>query len=87
MENAPTRKKHKVCENITDLVVGDVLVWDNSSGNSDCVVTKCQPALECDKYTILAHDTTDANVVAKSDQFYKCKCHKHAVTDPKLIVK
>jgi len=66
MENAKNRKKHKVCDDVTDLVVGDVLVWDNTQGTTDCVVTNCQPALEHDKYTILAHDTTPANVVAKS---------------------
>jgi hypothetical protein len=87
MENANSRKKHTVCEDITDLVVGDVLVWDNSSGNTDCIATKCQPALENDSYTILAHKTKDANVVATSNQTYKCKCHKHTESDPKLIVK
>lgn len=88
MENRNGKKKHSMCEDITDLVVGDVLVWDNTSGATDCVVTKCKPALEFDSYTILAYQTTDAKAVAKSDQCYHCKCKKHGKeNDPKLIVR
>jgi hypothetical protein len=88
MENTKSRKKHFVCEDIEDLIVGDVLVWDNTSGLYDCEVTKCTPALENYRYTILAGKTTDANVVAKSDQKYHCKCNKQGKeNDPKLIVR
>jgi hypothetical protein len=88
MENTKSKKKHLVCEDIVDLVVGDVLVWDNTSGAADCVVTECKPALENDSYTIPAYKTTDANVVAKSKQTYHCKCHKQGKEgDPKLIVR
>jgi hypothetical protein len=88
MENTKGKKKHSMCEDIEDLVVGDVLVWDNTSGATDCVVTKCQPALESDTYTIPAHKTMDAKAVAKSNQKYHCKCNRHGKEgDPKLIVR
>ena len=82
------KKKHSMCEDIEDLIVGDVLVWDNTGGPHNCVVTKCKPALEKDSYTIKAGRTKDANVVAKSSQTYHCTCGKRGKEgDPKLIVK
>ena len=68
------RKQRKVCDHILDLNVGDVLVWDNTAGTRECVVTKCTPALEHPSYTIPAHGTKDANVVHISDQTYHGDC-------------
>jgi hypothetical protein len=83
------RKSHKVCSDITDLVLKDkdVLVWDNTDGADDCTVTGCQPALECDSYTILAGKTRDANTANVSDQRYHCDCGHDKKSDPRLIVK
>jgi hypothetical protein len=42
MENTKGKKKHLVCEDIEDLVVGDVLVWDNcpaSAGTGESVLS------------------------------------------------
>jgi hypothetical protein len=74
-----------MCEDIVDLIVGDVLVWDNTGGKDDCTVSGCTPGLEHDSYTIFAGKTRDANVVQKCDHTYKCKCGK-LENDPKLIV-
>jgi hypothetical protein len=85
MPTTTRRKRHEMCEDIVDLIVGDVLVWDNTGGNHDCTVSGCMPALEFDSYTILMGTTTDANVVQKSKQRYHCECNSIR-NDPKLIV-
>lgn len=81
------RKRHNVCSDITDLVLGDVLVWDNTQGADDCNVTGCQPALEHDSYSIPARQTSDANTVNVSDQQYHCDCGHRLRNDPRLIVR
>jgi hypothetical protein len=85
MTTTTRRKRHQMCEDIVDLIVGDVLVWDNTLGKHDCTVSGCKPALESDSYTVLAGATTDANVVQKSVQKYHCACNS-IKNDPKLIV-
>jgi len=85
MPTTTKRKWHNMCEDIVDLIVGDVLVWDNTHGKEDCTVSGCKPGLENDSYTIPAGKTQDANVVQKCDHTYTCKCGR-LKNDPKLIV-
>jgi hypothetical protein len=81
-------KKHTMCEDIVDLNVGDVLVWDNTKGKHDCIVSGCTPALENASYTVKKGTTQNANAVKASTQTYHCECGKQAIEgDPQLIVK
>ena len=88
------RKKFPLCKAVDYVMVGDYLIWDNTGGKEDCVITKCSPPLQNNMYEVFAGETTSAYVVGPAypddpDHYhYHCKCGDEVVlSDPRLIVK
>lgn len=85
-------KPYKPCSLKIELdLKKDVLIWDNTEGQYECIATNCQPALKDNTYVIPAHGTANgypAHMTDPSGQTYICVCGRETIkTDPKLIVK
>jgi hypothetical protein len=69
------------------LHAGDTFEWTNH-GETDCVVTQCDPPLERGSYPVPAGRSVQAKVrdgVAKKKYEYKCSCND-LDTNPHIII-